>query len=277
MNKDILEKINRFTRRPLSEDEVYTFDIILCDNDIDRDCERFSDEALDELKEKFIGRTGIFDHDPSTSNQTARIFSTEVIADDSRTSKAGIPYKYLKASAYMIRTARNSELIAEIDGGIKKEVSISCSASKKKCSVCGCDKSKESCSHTKGKLYGGKLCHTVLSGITDAYEWSFVAVPAQVNAGVTKRYTDSCTVTAPVDPAVQAADEELRRDVSSLAYFVAGSESAKAVGITCRGMDTSQLIALKKSLESRLVKGSAVPQLSTENAENESNSEYSMK
>ena len=277
MNSETLEKINRFTRRPMTADEVYTFDVILCDNDIDRDCERFSDEALCELREKFTGRTGIFDHNTSTVNQTARIFDTEVAEDSSRTTKAGSPYKYLKASAYMVRTDRNRELIAEIDGGIKKEVSISCSAARKLCSVCGCDKSKDSCAHIKGRLYGGKLCHTVLDGITDAYEWSFVAVPAQVNAGVTKRYSDDCTVTSPVDTAAQAAVEELRRDVRRLAYFVAGSESAKAVGITCRGMDTAQLIALKKSLESRLVKGRVSPQLSTGSDETDMNSEYSMK
>ena len=277
MNSETLEKINRFTRRPMTADEVYTFDVILCDNDIDRDCERFSDEALSELSEKFIGRTGIFDHNTSTVNQTARIFDAEVTEDSSRTTKAGSPYKYLKASAYMVRTDRNKELITEIDGGIKKEVSISCSAARKLCSVCGCDKSKEGCSHIKGRVYGGKLCHTVLDGITDAYEWSFVAVPAQVNAGVTKKYSDECTVTAPVDTAAQAVLEELRRDVRRLAYFVAGSGSAKAVGISCRGMDTSQLIALKKSLESRLVKGRITPQLSAGDEADETNSEYSMK
>ena len=37
MDKSILDKINRFTRRKLGEDEVYVFDIVLCDNDIDRD------------------------------------------------------------------------------------------------------------------------------------------------------------------------------------------------------------------------------------------------
>lgn len=58
MEKTTLEKINRFTRRELGEDEVYTFSVILCDNDIDRDLERFSDEALVTLAEKFIGRTG---------------------------------------------------------------------------------------------------------------------------------------------------------------------------------------------------------------------------
>ena len=51
MDKSILDKINKFTRRPLSEDEVYVFSVILCDNDIDRDCERFSENALDTLRE----------------------------------------------------------------------------------------------------------------------------------------------------------------------------------------------------------------------------------
>ena len=35
----------------------------------------------------------------------------------------------------------------------------------------------------------GKLCHTLLSGAKDAYEWSFVAIPAQPKAGVTKAYS----------------------------------------------------------------------------------------
>ena len=34
--------------------------------------------------------------------------------------------------------------------------------------------------------YDGKTCHFVLSDPQDAYEWSFVAVPAQRDAGVIK-------------------------------------------------------------------------------------------
>ena len=186
LEKDILDKINKFTRREFGEDELFVFSVILCDNDIDRDCERFSDNALDTLKKLFVGKTGIFDHDASTSNQNARIFDTEIVTDNERVTKCGEPYKYLKASAYMVRTDENKNLIAEIDGGIKKEVSISCSAAKRMCSVCGCDKAVKSCMHVKGKSYGGKVCHTVLDSITDAYEWSFVAVPSQRQAGVTK-------------------------------------------------------------------------------------------
>ncbi len=36
-NNVLLEKLNQFTRRELSADEVYIFPVTLCDNDIDRD------------------------------------------------------------------------------------------------------------------------------------------------------------------------------------------------------------------------------------------------
>lgn len=261
MDKEILEKINKFTRRELNEEEVYIFSVILCDNEIDRDCERFSDKALETLKERFVGKTGIFDHDPSTSNQTARIFDTEIVTDPTKTTKNGEIYKYLKASAYMVRTDENQSLIAEIDGGIKKEVSVSCTAAQRVCSICGADKAISSCSHVKGRKYNGKLCHTVLGSITDAYEWSFVAVPAQVNAGVTKRFGTGSTVSSPVDADLLAADEELRRDVRKLAYFVGGRAASEAAAILAGSMTTSQLIALKKSYENRISSGRTEVQL----------------
>ena len=34
--------INEYSRRTLTKDEVYTFSVVLCDNDIDRDFERFT-------------------------------------------------------------------------------------------------------------------------------------------------------------------------------------------------------------------------------------------
>ena len=76
-NPDLLTALNAFTRRQHSLDEVYLFDVVLCDNDIDRDGECFSENALISLQKLFVGVTGIFDHNPSSQNQTARIFQTE--------------------------------------------------------------------------------------------------------------------------------------------------------------------------------------------------------
>ena len=61
---------------------------------------------------------------------------------------------------------------------------MGCAVGEARCSICGeniHDRSR--CAHEKGKVYGGKLCWADLLGASDAYEWYFVAVPAQKNAG----------------------------------------------------------------------------------------------
>ena len=84
-----MDLINRYTRRQLSEEEVYTFPVVLCDNEVDRDYERFSCKALQGLCELFVGKTGIFDHNPKGENQQARIYRAEVVRDSDRTTSAG--------------------------------------------------------------------------------------------------------------------------------------------------------------------------------------------
>lgn len=183
-----LAQINAMTVRELAADEVFTFNVILCDNEIDRDFERFDDSALEKMAELFVGTTGIFDHVPKSGNQTARIYSAACVREDGRVNSYGEPYVCLKAKAYIPRTAKNADLIADIESGIRKEVSVSCAAESCTCSICGADMRFGGCRHLKGESYDGKLCCGILSDITDAYEWSFVAVPAQINAGVTKSY-----------------------------------------------------------------------------------------
>ncbi|MEG2428846.1 MAG: hypothetical protein RSA99_00505, partial [Oscillospiraceae bacterium] len=128
----------------------------------------------------------IFDHNPKGENQTARIFFAEVVVDTEKINSIGLPYSYVKAKAYMVKSKKNAELMLDIDAGIKKEVSISCTAKSVTCSICG--KNKNDCSHQIGKIYNDKICYRKLENITDAYEWSFVAIPAQINAGVTKSF-----------------------------------------------------------------------------------------
>lgn len=183
-----LEAINAFARTDLTAEQVYTFSVILCDNEVDRDGERFTQRTLEELRDLFVGKTGICDHDWRASNQKARIYRTELVKDPSRQTAAGEPYCCLKAYAYMLRTEGNAELIAEIEGGIKKETSVGCSVSRVLCSVCGQELGSEGCGHVKGETYDGQLCFGELDGAVDAYEWSFVAVPAQRGAGVTKGF-----------------------------------------------------------------------------------------
>lgn len=178
-----LRKINQYTRRTYGPDDLYTFTIVLCDNQVDRDFERFSGESLKTLREMFLGKTCILDHERKSHNQTARIYHTELVTEKVLTD-AGEPLQKLMARAYLPRTEGNAETIELIDSGILKEVSVSCSVKHSQCSICG----KESCQHEKGRSYNGKLAHRVLMEPTDAYECSFVAVPAQRGAGVTKSF-----------------------------------------------------------------------------------------
>ena len=187
-----LELINKYSRRTLCKNEIYAFTVTLCDNDIDRDFERFSDEALEKMAELFVGKTGICDHDMKSGNQKARIFSCYTEKTGEKTAD-GREYVRLCARAYMLRGGDTDMLIEEIEAGIKKEVSVGCSMAQRVCSVCGQDR-KAGCTHVAGRSYNqnGKatVCHTVLSSPTDAYEWSFVAVPAQRRAGVIKSYKE---------------------------------------------------------------------------------------
>ena len=173
-----LEKINLQAKSPLAAEDVYVFSVRLCDDQTDRDFERFSAAALPKLAELFLGKTGIIDHNWSSEKQTARIFDTSVECAGGES--------YLKAWAYILRSEKNAEVIREIEAGIKKEVSVGCSMAKRICSVCGAEYG--SCEHEKGQRYGNTLYVAVLCEPTDAYEFSFVAVPAQQNAGVMKAF-----------------------------------------------------------------------------------------
>lgn len=184
-----LELINGYARKKLGKDEVYVFSVVLCDNDIDRDGERFTVESLFELEKLFVGKTGIIDHNPSANNQTARIISCCVEAIEGKTTQTGDDYFRLTARAYMPKSEKNKDIILALDSGIMKEVSVSCAVENIVCSICGEDICN--CKHIKGELYGAKICCGEMTNPYDAYEWSFVAVPAQKNAGVTKSYTDN--------------------------------------------------------------------------------------
>ncbi len=176
--------INKYSLRELQKDEVFCFSIILCDNDIDRDFECFDEDALKSLERLFVGKTGILNHSMKSEDQSCRTYKTQLIHDKTRQTVTGEPYIYLKAWCYTVKSEKNESLIKDIESGIKKEVSINCASKRKVCSICGSEK----CNHISGKIYGGDYCHKTIKDITDAYEWSFVAVPAQRNAGVTKSF-----------------------------------------------------------------------------------------
>ena len=137
LSEQELAEINRWAKKPLTAAEVFTFSLVLCDNEVDRDFESFSEETLTQLGELFIGKTGISDHEWKSGNQIARIYRTQVQREPEKTTALGEEYVCLRAWAYMLRTEANRQLIADIEGGIKKEVSVGCAVGESRCSVCG--------------------------------------------------------------------------------------------------------------------------------------------
>ena len=250
LNPQELAQINAWSRRELTAEEVYAFAVKLCDNEVDRDYERFETAGLTRLGELFLGKSGIFDHQWSARGQTARIYRTEVVAEPGRVTAAGDGYCYLKGWAYLLRTEGNAELIAEIEGGIKKEVSVGCSVAESVCSVCGAPAG--TCHHVKGEVYDGRLCFTELRQPTDAYEWSFVAVPAQRDAGVLKKY-------GPRDRDQMALEKEaalgrrylksLRREVARLAMLADESVPGEIWTGVVEKLEEPELLELKGAYE----------------------------
>lgn len=257
-----LEAINRFAKTPLAAEQVYTFTLRLCDNEVDRDFERFDSQALEGLGGLFLGKSGIFDHQWSAQGQTARIYRTEVVREPSMTTAAGDEYRWLKGWAYLLRTEKNAELIAEIEGGIKKEVSVGCSVKHSVCSICG---GSGGCQHVKGQVYDGKLCFTELREPADAYEWSFVAVPAQRGAGVLKRFGQEDRQLALLREEAALGRKylkELRREVVRLAMLAEDQLDGSMFARAAERMEEPELLAMKSAFGAQAAKRfPAAPQL----------------
>ena len=185
--------INQYAHKELTPEGVFCFPVNLCDNDVDRDTERFTEASLEKLAKLFVGKSGILDHRWSAEKQVARLYRCEV-EKTSEKNTLGEPLTVLRGSAYMLRNEANTPLVEAIEGGIVKEVSVGCRMDKCTCSICGKDLKMDwstwtyqcETGHIKGEEYDGKLCFGELEDPKEAFEFSFVAVPSQRMAGVTK-------------------------------------------------------------------------------------------
>lgn len=260
MAAEDLALINALAKAELTAERVYVFALRLCDNEVDRDFERFDNEALERLGELFVGRSGVFDHQWSARGQTARIFRTEVVREPAVRTQAGDEYRWLKGWAYLLRTEKNADLIAEIEGGIKKEVSVGCSAGRSVCSVCGAEDGD--CGHVPGQTYDGGVCFRELKDIRDAYEWSFVAVPAQRAAGVLKRFGREREGDRTLRKEAELGRKylkELRREVTRLAMLADDGLDGGVFARAAERMEEPELLELRRAYEARAAKRFPAP------------------
>ena len=256
-NQGQLEAINYMAKTKLTKDQVYVFSVRLCDDQVDRDHERFDTAALPELAKLFIGKAGIVDHKWSAECQVARIFATEVVQED------GI--SYIKAWAYIRRGGKGDEWIADIEAGIKKEVSVGCAMGESVCSICG--SGYGSCGHQKGEVYDGVSCCAILREPMDAYEFSFVAVPAQREAGVLKGMGRGAVTLKELAAQYGAQEEygklcklaelgkaytrQLEDEVVSLCLMLELDVEERVLRNVAKALGGEELAALKKALEKK--------------------------
>ena len=253
-----LEAINAQAKAQLRAEQVYVFSLRLCDDQVDRDFERFDTAALGTLAKLFIGKTGVVDHKWSADKQIARIFETQVVKEE------GI--SYIKAWAYIRRGGSNDEIIADIEAGIKKEVSVGCAMGMAVCSVCGSEYG--TCGHMKGEAYDGEVACAILKEPMDAYEFSFVAVPAQRDAGVLKALGGNrcCLKELAEEFGAQAEyrtlfkqaelgrryEKELQDSVVRLGLSLELGVAEPVLRNLAKAAGAEDLLALKEALEQRL-------------------------
>lgn len=172
--------INAYTLRELRPDEVFCFSAILCNNFPDRDNERFTDDALRTMAELFPGKPGLIGHEWGGDTSSARVYRASV-----EEIEGGLG---LRGDVYIPRIPALAELIDKIETGVVKEVSVGVRVASRTCSICGAQMVWDECKegHIKGQEYDGDMCLGLLDDPTDAFEFSFVSVPAQPGAGIIK-------------------------------------------------------------------------------------------
>lgn len=174
-NED-LDKINRLIRNKLNVDDVFVFEFVLCDNEVNTDNEKFTIKALHQIKDSCIGVPGNIFEKPNV----AVIFDSWLESVTGRQTMDGEQLWQVKAKAYMMVNEENMSLIKRIAINDKeKRYSICLSVRDMFCSICFKDRS--SCEHIKGKTYDikcgyysklPKLAFNYLENVTDIYSFS---------------------------------------------------------------------------------------------------------
>lgn len=235
LNDDItqedLDKINQFTIKPVTKDEIRVYNALLIDDQVTRNSTHYPKEfqktilSLPAGEGNFIGAPFLLgegeDHQEVASAQIGRIFDAKQVVD-----KEG--HYGVLGKIYMLKEG-NEAIIKDIDSGIKKEISISTKVEMPICSICHQD--IRTCDHKKGQ----EGCHVTMTGKGFAAEVSLVAVPGSDQAKIlNSRDLDGFKVTETLhlNDEKECSDlfeEARKKGLTPLKSFVAGTLGTAAV------------------------------------------------
>lgn len=155
-NSEQLNRINKFTRRAVTADEVVAFTTLSCNDLPDRDDDQFTTQCVKDfaaLEQPLspVGKSFMLDHNYSVGNAVGRIFGVD-------TAKAA-GGTFLTNEVYLPNTEQFAPLIEKIDFGIAWAVSVGVMLGKSACSLSWCGAAMSSwgywCQngHDKGMYY----------------------------------------------------------------------------------------------------------------------------
>lgn len=132
---DQLNRINKFTRKAVTSEEVVCFKTLSCNDIPDRDDDRFTTQCVkdfSELEQPFspTGKSFMLDHEYKIANAVGRIFGT-----DTEKIEGAL---FLTNEVYIPNTAQFQPLIEKIDFGINWAVSVGVMLGADECSLGFC-------------------------------------------------------------------------------------------------------------------------------------------
>lgn len=134
ISPEMMTSINRFALKELTVDEVYVRKFLMAHNGIDRDIERFPEGMLDEFSNTFPGKSFMVAHqrrtlakglyfDAATEEMIPERF-LELTGEEINLPQGIQTAKVLWGWIFMLKAGFNEELMANIDAGIYRHVSI---------------------------------------------------------------------------------------------------------------------------------------------------------
>lgn len=170
-----LAQINAISKIDLEKHDVVVFTLQSADQNVDRQYEHFTSQALKSMAEKSVNKPILLDHYASTRSQVGKIFS------------ASVAKQALMQKAYFPKTDRNLGIIEDIMNGLYDKLSVGFNMAWKDmiCDSCGNSIISQKCAHYPGdKDEKGNVVTMTLKDVTDYYETSLVAIPAQPAAHI---------------------------------------------------------------------------------------------